>query len=231
MSGLQIFFICFTVLVPPIIWIGSRRLRSDRFDQVTCRVLAVVLLIAEITELSLKVWHEDMGPIGALPMQLCDWALIGVAAALWFRSQTCFELTYFWALAGTLQALFTPAIDADLPTWRQAGFFFVHSAIVIGVLLLMLLAKMRPRGVWRVLIVSEIYLVCALLVNAATGQNYGFLAHKPPQDSLLDLFSDQHWLYVLQINLTALLFFAVLYTPWWVWDRWRARGSDVPRPG
>lgn len=128
-------------------------------------------------------------------------------------------------LAGTAQALLTPAVASDLFWLRLVGFFFIHAGIVAGVLHLLLTGRFRPewpRSIVRVAIASEVYLALALAANALTGGNYGFLAHKPPTHSMLDLFSDTHWLYVVEINLTAWLFFAVLYVPWLIVDAARA---------
>ena len=142
-------------------------------------------------------------------MHLCDWVLLATAAALWWDWQLGFELGYFWGLAGTLQALFTPAIDPDLAWWRLGVFFFVHALIVTSVLHLMLTERLRPtwRSLLRVFVCSEIYVLVALAVNAWTGGNYGFLTHRPAQASLLDAFSDTPWLYVLQINVIGLALF------------------------
>jgi hypothetical integral membrane protein (TIGR02206 family) len=104
---------------------------------------------------------------------------------------------------------------------RIAVFFFIHAGIVAGVLHLLLTHRFRPewpRSILRVAVWSEVYLLAALLVDALTGANYGFLSHKPPTHSMLDLFSDTHWLYVLEINLVAWLFFALLYLPWLIFD-------------
>jgi uncharacterized membrane protein YwaF len=65
---------------------------------------------------------------------------------------------------------------------------------------------------------SEVYFVAALLVNQWTGANYGFLSHRPFGKSLLDYLSDNHGLYLLEINLLALAFYLVLYLPFWVRD-------------
>jgi uncharacterized membrane protein YwaF len=67
---------------------------------------------------------------------------------------------------------------------------------------------------WWVLAWSEVYLVCALIANAATGANFGFLAHRPEQKTMLDLFPDPHWLYVASINAIAVVFFLILDLPW-----------------
>ena len=141
---------------------------------------------------------------------------MAVSAALWWRWRPGFDLAYFWGLAGTLQALFTPAVGSDLPWFRVLGFFFMHAGIVAGVVHLMLTPRFRPewpRSIVRVVVASEVYLAAALAANAITGGNYGFLSHKPPIRSMLDLFSDKPWLYVLELNLFAWLFFAALYAP------------------
>ena len=119
-----------------------------------------------------------------------------------------------------MQALFTPAIDPAEVWWRLFGFFFVHALIVVSVLHLLITERCRPwpRSVSRVIVCSEIYVAAALLVNAASGGNYGFLAHRPAQATLLDHFSDTHWLYIAQINSLALLLFPALYLPWFVYD-------------
>src|ERR1700742_3456116 len=39
-----------------------------------------------------------------LPMHLCDWAAIATIVALVRPNQKTYELAYFWALTGTLQA-------------------------------------------------------------------------------------------------------------------------------
>jgi hypothetical integral membrane protein (TIGR02206 family) len=148
-------------------------------------------------------------------MQLCDWAAMATIVALVWRKPMAFELAYFWGIAGTMQALFTPAVEItmDLRTWC---FFILHSTIPGGVFWLMFEYGMRPRprSMWWVLAWSEVYLVCALIANAATGANFGFLAHRPEQKTMLDLFPDPHWLYVASINAIAVVFFLILDLPW-----------------
>lgn len=232
MSFLQLSAIIFMFLAPLVLWRLGRRLQSTRFDRNGRRVLAVLLLLLYASDLTLKCATGEGTLAAALPMQLCDWVLFAIVAALWWRWRLGFELGYFWGLGGTIQALFTPAIEPDLPWWRAFGFFFSHALIVAGVLHLLLSGGLRPRppSLVRVFIWSELYLAIALLVNAGTGANYGFLSHKPAQASMLDLFSDHRGLYVLQINLTALLFFCALYVPWLIYDSSKARPSITQRP-
>lgn len=185
------------------------------------RGLAIALVLTYLGDLGAKVSDGSFTPEFALPMQLCDWALLATACALWWRWRACFDVAYFWGLAATLQAIFTPAIASDLHWLRKLGFFFIHAGIVAGVVHLIATARFRPvwpRSIVRIVAASEFFLVCALTANALTGGNYGFLAHKPSTASMLDFFSDTHWLYVVEINLTAFVFFAVLYLPWLIVD-------------
>jgi hypothetical integral membrane protein (TIGR02206 family) len=89
----------------------------------------------------------------------------------------------------------------------------------------MITRKFRPTigSVWRTLAWSEIYLVVALFVNHLTGENYGFLTHKPQAASLLSLLSDWRPLYLLQMNGLALFFFALLYAPFAIYDAVRKK--------
>ena len=224
--------LAFTFLAPLILWALCRHFQTERLQTLVRRFLALSLLVFEFVNFADKI-ATGSSLDTALPMHLCDWALFAVAGSLWFRWQLGFELGYFWGLAGTMQALFTPAIAMTEARWRLFGFFFSHALIVVSVLHLLITERCRPwpRSVSRVIVCSEIYVAAALLVNAASGGNYGFLAHRPAQATLLDHFSDTHWLYIAQINSLALLLFPALYLPWLIWDfAIKARREIAPNP-
>ncbi len=220
MSPLQIAFIVLTFALPPLlVWFG-RRSRQASFDHRVCLILGIVLLVLEAIDVLGKHSEGKLTLQYALPMQLCDWALFASAFALLFRSAIAFDLAYFWGLGGTVQALFTPAVGPDLSLWRLAGFFAIHSGIVIAVLYLLISRRFRPRprSLMHVAIASQIYLGVALLINRYADANYGFLSTKPLTRTMLDLLSDDHVLYLIQLNALAFFLFGVLYAPWFVAD-------------
>jgi len=219
MFWLQASALAFAILVPLALWAAHRRRPYPALERAFAGSLAGLLLVLEAAGIWQKYADGEFTAAIALPMHLCDWTLIAVAVALITRNQTCFEVSYFWGLCGTIQALFTPAIAEEVKFLRQLVFFLDHAAIIAGVLFLLLVPRLRPRSFLRIFVWSEIYLVTALTVNALTGGNYGFLARRPAQASMLDLFSDTHWLYVAQINLVGLGFFAFAYLPWWLAGR------------
>ena len=228
MPGIQIAFLIFTFAGPMLLWILSRHLDSVRFSKGICWFFALAMLCAKIGT-TIAVWREgNLTADYALPMHLCDWALVATVFALVLRWQLCFELAYFWGLAGTAQALITPALDSP-EFWRIFAFFVVHSGIPASVLWLIFDFKLRPQrgAILRVALCSQLYIAVALAVNAATGGNYGFLSGPPAVRSMLDMFSATRWLYVLEIDLTGLFFFFLLGLPWQI-ARWRKsrQGTD-----
>jgi hypothetical integral membrane protein (TIGR02206 family) len=169
-----------------------------------------------------------LSPQTLLPMDLCDWATIAALATLLRPNQRSYELAYFWALSGTLQALVTPDLFYDSPDLRFVVFFAFHGGTVAAVLFLTLAAGMRPwpASIPRVLARSSLYLVAALATNWAFGTNFGYLSAKPANPSLLDVMGP--WpLYIVELVGLAVLYVVVLYLPFFIADR-RARRHRTP---
>jgi hypothetical integral membrane protein (TIGR02206 family) len=221
-----------TLALPMALAIVFRCTRSTAFDRVV-RWILILLLVSSYTGYITYRWqHGYINLREMLPMQLCDWTLIAVVVALLKKNrERWLEVSYFWGIGGSLQAIFTPNLQFGFPDFRFITFFLDHGAIVAGIIYLMLSRQFRPTlaSVWRTLLWSEIYLVVALAIDQLTGVNYGFLLHKPQAASLLSLLSDWRPLYILQMNLVAIFFFALLYAPFAIYDLVRTR--SIRKPG
>src|SRR6478736_4922565 len=128
MSALQLGFILFAFLAPPLLWLLSRKVRSPRLVKGICITMAAILCLAEIGTLIFSALDEGASWDATLPMHLCHWAAVATVLALISRSSAAFELAYCWGLAGTAQALFTPALVVT-DDFRAVLFFLVHSLI------------------------------------------------------------------------------------------------------
>jgi hypothetical integral membrane protein (TIGR02206 family) len=215
MSSLQLYFICATFLVPLALWLAFRGRSTPAHERAIAWALAGILIVAYVGALYFKHTGQGLNIDATLPMQLCDWAAVATLLALLGRRQTAFELAYCWGLAGTLQALFTPAVEVKggPQVWC---FLTIHSVIPAAVIWMLLGRKMRPSwACWRhVALWSQVYFLTALAVNWLMGSNYGFLSARPSRASLLDYFPDPWPLYVLSVNAFALALFAVMLAPW-----------------
>lgn len=220
-----------TLALPFLASLVFRRTQSVLFDR-AIRFSLCGILAGSYIGYTIHNWqqaHVDWREM--LPMQLCDWTMTAVAVSLLKENRTRWlEVAYFWGIGGSLQAIFTPNLQFGFPDFRFFIFFLDHGAIVVGIIYLMLTRRFRPTplSVWRTILWSEIYLVLALTIDQVTGVNYGFLLHKPEVVSLLSLLSDWRPLYILELNLVAIFFFALLYSPFALFDLVRGnkmRGS------
>jgi hypothetical integral membrane protein (TIGR02206 family) len=159
-----------------------------------------------------------------LPMHLCDWAAIVTIVTLLRPNQRTYELAYFWALTGTLQATLTPELAYDFPDPRFLVFFGFHCGVIAAVLFLTLGLRMRPTAssIPRVFLWSMVYLAAAGTVDWWFGVNFGFLRAKSVNPSALDLLAPWPW-YVAELVPIGMALVLVLYAPFFVADRLRRR--------
>jgi hypothetical integral membrane protein (TIGR02206 family) len=149
-----------------------------------------------------------------LPLHLTDVVTIVSVAALWTQRPRLVELTYFWALTASLQAVLTPNLTERTATIFVWTFFITHSgAIVAAIMLVAGRGIVPPAGaVWRVFGATLVVAAAAAIGNLATGGNYMFLREKPSTASLLDVMGP--WpVYIAGAAVLALALFALLDLP------------------
>jgi hypothetical integral membrane protein (TIGR02206 family) len=156
----------------------------------------------------------------ALPMNLCDWAIIATLVTLFYPNQKSYELAYFWALAGTVQGMITPDTPYDFPEARFLIFFVYHGGIIAAVLYLTFGLRLRPwfQSLLRVVSWSFVYLIAAGATDLLLGTNYGFLRAKPAQVTLFDFLSPWPW-YIAELIALGFVSAALYYAPWSIADR------------
>jgi hypothetical integral membrane protein (TIGR02206 family) len=180
------------------------------------RVLALVLVGAEVG------WWIYLATKGlsrselatAFPLQLCDAAIFIAALALVLRRQLLVEITYFWGLAGSLQALITPDLPQHFPSFPYFQYYMAHGGIVAAALFLVIGLHQWPRrgAVVRVGAITIGYVLLVGAIDAVTGANYMYLRGKPPTASLFDLMGPWPW-YVAWAALLGVALLVILDTP------------------
>ena len=193
-----------------------------------CRIMAVVLVLDELG------WWAYLAEQGirsnvafALPLQLCDIAILVAAGALVLRWAPLVELTYFWGLAGSVQALLTPDLPQGFPNFLYFQYYVAHGGVVAAALLLTVGMRLRPRAnaVVRVALITLAYAAIVGVVDMATGGNYMYLRAKPPGPTPLDLMGPWPW-YLGWAALVGVLLLVVLDLPF----RLTGRGRGVAAP-
>jgi len=162
-------------------------------------------------------------PQTLLPMHLCDWATIVTIITLMRPNQRTYELSYFWCLCGTLQAMLTPDLAYGFPDMRFDIFFAFHAGVIAAMLYLTFGAKMRPilASIPRVMAWSLVYAAAAGVVDWVFGVNFGYLRAKPAEVSLMNALAPWPW-YIAELVMLGIVSILIWYLPWLILDRTRA---------
>ena len=221
--------ILLTVALPFILAAFVRKSRWPRSERVVARLIALLLGINYVGY-AIYLWMiGEASWEKTLPLQLCDWAMIAIIVAFLTGRERWLEVAYFWGIGGTVQAILTPDLRYAFPDIRFVSFFVGHSGIVIGIAFLMIVRGFRPHfsSIWRTFAWTEVYFVITVVVDLITGENYGYLLHKPAAASLLDFLSDNWPVYLVQMHLLALIFFLALYVPFAMYDAIRGARNKL----
>ena len=194
--------------------LAARRDPGGAWVRPAARGLAVVLVLNEVAFHVVHQIDEGLSPRGDLPLHLTDAATIAAVIALWRGSPLAFELTYFWAMTATVQALLTPDLRQPFPDYRWWWFVIAHSGVVVAAVFLAwgLRRTPRPGAVRRTFGWSLGVTALAAAGTLAFGGNYMFLREPPRDGSLLDLMGPWPW-YIASGTALALVLFWLLDRP------------------
>jgi hypothetical integral membrane protein (TIGR02206 family) len=200
--------------------VGARR-KPGRWTVVAARLIALALVSDAISFVVSELVAGTWSPKTDLPFALCDAAVLVAAAACWWRKPRLVELTYFWGLAGTLQAVITPDLNAGFPHLVFFQYLGGHLGIVLAALYLVIGLRIAPRpgSVATTFVITLAYTAFVGLVDALSGANYMFLRRPPGNWTLLKLLGPWPW-YIVSAAGVALALLAVLDLPFW-FDRRR----------
>ena len=206
-------------VVPLVLALVVRTSKSAALVNAVRWVFAGELIATYLLWYGLLIARGWAGVGNILPMHLCDWAAIACIVSLIRPNQKTYELAYFWALSATLQATLTPELALGWPDWRFIVFFAFHCGVIAAVLYMTLGMRMRPylKSIPRVVGWTLVYGVAAGLVDWAFKVNFGFLAAKSKNPSVLDLLAPWPW-YIAELVPIALVFILILYSPFFIAD-------------
>jgi hypothetical integral membrane protein (TIGR02206 family) len=211
--------IALTFATPAAISTIVRRRRDPWIDEAVRWSFAAIVAVNWVLWMYLLYAKGWLSIGNEIPLNLCDWATVAVLIALIRPSQKTFEVAYFWAMCGTLQALITPDCKYDFPDAQFILFFVYHSGIIAAVMYMALATGMRPvpASFPRVIGWTLVYAAVTGVADWALGTNYGFLRSKPDHLTFLDFLSPWPW-YLPELVLAAIFFMAVVYSPFFLLD-------------
>jgi hypothetical integral membrane protein (TIGR02206 family) len=229
-------FALFTLAhILPIVWMVAMILLMYRFREPIRKwkhegylryILAFGLICAEMAYYWRLVAIPALGPnpVEHLPIGVCTWALIFCSYMVIGKSQTLFDIAYFWLLSGSVFALLTPTpLTYTGPTrFRYYQFWAAHTLPFIAVFYMIFIHGMRPnrKSILKAYIALLVLAVIAFWANTMIpGANYLFLAKPEAAPSVLDILPPNFFLRTFIIAAVITLLFGVAYLPWHLKDK------------
>lgn len=176
--------------------------------------LGLLTVASEAMWIAWLVAQRQWTPAIGLPLHICDSATVLAAAALWTRRRAIVELLWFWAIAGTLQALLTPDIPQAFPGVLWFQYYLAHGGIVASALFLVIGLRTAPgrTAAIRATGLTLAYAAAVGAIDLVTGGNYLYLRRPPLSPTLLNVMGPWPW-YLLSATALGLVLFALLQAP------------------
>ena len=209
------------------------RLTGWKHESIMRYILAFALIISEMSYYWRLVGIPALepNPVDHLPIAVCGWAVIFCSYMVIGKSQTLFDICYFWLFSGSLFALLTPTVISYTgPTrFRYYQFWAEHTLGYISIFYMIFVHKMRPT--WRSMLKSYIALAIMAVVAYFTNQmlpgaNYLFMARPEATKSVLDILPPNFALRICVMAGVITLMYFLAYLPWFIKDR-KAKKATV----
>ena len=219
----------------PIIWMVAMiflirwkkdAIRNFKHETAIRYVLAFALIISDMAYYWRLVGLPELGAnaVNNLPIGVCGWAVIFCSFMMVGKTQSLFDISYFWLLSGSVFAVLTPTpLNFAGPTrFRYYQFWAEHTLGYIAIFYMIFVHGMRPN--FRSMVRSYVSLLVltgfAYWVNQMLpGANYLYMARPESAPSVLDILPPNFALRFAVMMAVITLLFGVAYLPWYLKDK------------
>jgi hypothetical integral membrane protein (TIGR02206 family) len=171
----------------------------------------------------------DPNPVDHLPITVCGWAIVFGSYMVIGKTQSLFDIIYFWLFAGTVFALVTPTVITYTgPTrFRYYQFWVEHTMGYVAVFYMIFVHKMRPTVKSAIRSYASLVVLAIVAYSANSiigpGANYLFMARPESTPSILDILPPNFALRIFIMALAVTALYVLAYLPWYLMDRKAAR--------
>ena len=149
-----------------------------------------------------------------LPLYLCSLMALLIPVFTYYRKYWMFEVLIFWIIGGTLQAVITPDITKEFPSFDYFRYWIAHLGLLTIIFYFIFVFKMGPKfkSVFKSFFALQVYVIIMVILNYLLDANYFYLNQKPKSASLLNHFGDWPY-YIIVAQLIIIPMFIIIYLP------------------
>lgn len=223
------------ILVILLIYKFQDKIRNYKNEKTIRTVLAFMLIITEMSYFwrLVGVPSLDANPVDHLPITVCGWTVIFSSYLVVTKSQSLFDIVYFWLFSGTIFALITPTVITNTgPTrFRYYQFWLEHTLGYIALFYMIFIHKFRPtpKSAVKSYLMLVILAIIAYIANETLGPgaNYLFMAKPESTPSILDILPPNFGLRLFIMALAVTTMFFLSYLPWLVIDKKKKKNTLI----
>lgn len=226
-SAAHIIPIVVMIMLIYLIYRYKDEIKDTRLDIYLRYILAFTLIISEMSYYWRLVGNPILGPnpVEHLPIAVCGWIAIFCSYMVIGKTQTLFDIVYFWLFAGSIFALLTPTVITYTgPTrFRYYQFWLEHTLTFVSVFYMIFVHKMRPTIKSMLKSYFALIILCIIAYNAnqliGNGANYLYMARPESAPSILDILPPNFILRLCIMATAITALFGVSYLPWYFKDK------------
>ncbi len=214
-------------LIIYLIYRFKDKIRDSKAEHTFRYILAFALIISEMSYYWRLIAMPSLGPnpVDHLPISVCGWVAIFGSYMVIGKSQTLFDICYFWALAGSIFALITPTVITYTGPlrFRYYQFWAEHLLGYVAIFYMIFVHKMRPtiksfiKAYVAMLTLAGIAFYANQLIGP--GANYLYMARPESTPSVLDILPPNFALRIAVMVAVISFLFVLVYLPWYLMDR------------
>jgi len=205
-----------------LIWRFKDKIQACKHEKAFRYTLAFMLIISEMSYYwrLVGIPSLDPNPVDHLPITVCGWAVVFCSFMVIGKSQSLFDIVYFWLFAGSVFALITPTVISFTgPTrFRYYQFWLEHTLGYVSVFYMVFVHKMRPtvKGAFKSYGLLGVLTAVAFAANRiiGPGANYLFMARPEDTPSILDILPPNFALRFAVMMAAVTTLFVLAYLPW-----------------
>ena len=210
------------------------KLRDSKHETTIRYILGFSMIVSEMSYFWRLVGVEAITPnaVDHLPITICGWSIVFCSYLVIGKSQSLFDIAYFWLFAGTVFALVSPAsvLTFTGPTrYRYYQFWVEHTFGYFAIFYMMFVHKMRPtiKSLIKSYCVLVVLGIVAFIANETLpGANYLFMARPESAESILDILPKNYAVRILVMATAVTTLFGAAYLPWFLKDR-KAKQTNI----
>lgn len=163
----------------------ARNVKRPGLTKAIAWTMAGVMVTNELLWYVWALWIKDFSFMfflqNFLPLHIC-WAGMYIGSfALITKKQLPYEIAFYWGIGGTLQAVVTPDLQTDFPSYEFIQFYLNHGLFVVAMVYATWGMQMRPRfkSTYLVIGITVVWMAFVGVMNTILDSNYMFICDPP----------------------------------------------------